>query len=418
MDILFNIVKEFWLLLTEMAPYLLLGFLVAGLLSVFISPEWIEKHLGSNKFANVVKASLFGIPLPLCSCGVLPVAVSFHKHGASKASTTSFLISTPQTGIDSILVTYAILGPVFAIFRPIVAFITGILGGGLVQYFDEDKAKINITLEDNSCNDSCCSTEIKQSKFSKIIEHGFITLPKDIGKPLLLGSLIAAVLTVLIPPGHLVEYIGGGIFSILLMMIAGVPIYVCATASVPIAAGFIHMGASPGAALAFLIAGPATNAAAFATIVKTLNKKTAIIFLATVAVSAFISGVILDLLFPDLVIPFTEHSSHQHGGFSIINAALTILLLFVLFYSHLNKYFKQSEVENSMDQKSDNSSLLNVEGMSCQHCVKNVNESITALYPNAKVNINLEKGEVVIDQEDIDLEKIRVAIDSAGYKVL
>jgi uncharacterized membrane protein YraQ (UPF0718 family) len=139
-DWLFKFMHEFWEVLGEMAPYLLFGFLVAGILSVYISQKFVERHLGGRGFWAVLKASLFGIPLPLCSCGVIPVAASLRKQGAGKGAVTSFLISTPQTGVDSILVTLSLLGPVYAIFRPVASFIKGVIGGMAVSIFDpEDK---------------------------------------------------------------------------------------------------------------------------------------------------------------------------------------------------------------------------------------------------------------------------------------
>ncbi|GAG17782.1 unnamed protein product, partial [marine sediment metagenome] len=256
-----------------------LGFLVAGALSVCVSPAWVERHLGGRGLGPVLKASLLGVPLPLCSCGVIPVSASIHRHGASRAATTSFLLSTPQTGVDSIAVTYALLGPVFAVFRPVAALLTGFIGGGLVQLLG-DPGRTNGTnkVEPPTCTDSCCTGHRDENMFLRILRYGFVTLPRDIGLALLLGILVAGAMAALVPQDSLNAYIGGGLLSILLLMAAGVPVYVCATASVPIAAGFMHMGASPGAALAFLIAGPATNAATFTTIWKVLGQRTAILY--------------------------------------------------------------------------------------------------------------------------------------------
>jgi len=282
-----------WQTLAEMSPYLLFGFCVAGLLSVLVSQRLVETHLGGRGVWPLVKASVFGVPLPLCSCGVIPVSMSLHKHGASKGSTISFLLSTPQTGVDSIFVTLSLLGPLFAVFRPLAAFITGIVGGGLVNLLTAEKSGEGQT---EKCTDECCTTEGKKDKVKAGLKYAFVTLPRDIGKPMLAGIVIAAVISAFVPDDFFAEKLGTGIAPMLIMMVLGIPVYVCATASVPIAAALILKGISPGAALVFLMTGPATNAASFATIYKTLGRKTALVYLATVAGAALLFGLLLDYL--------------------------------------------------------------------------------------------------------------------------
>ena len=286
-------VKDFWGTVAEMSPYLLFGFLVAGILSVLISQKLVERHLGGRGIWPLLKASLFGVPLPLCSCGVIPVSMSLRKHGASKGSTVSFLLSTPQTGADSILVTLSLLGPLFAIFRPLAAFVTGIVGGALVDVFGQ-------SAEDSSpvppeCSDECCSGENKR-RVARGLKYGFVTLPRDIGKAMLVGLVIAAVISAIVPDSYFAEKLGTGIFAMVVMMFLGIPVYVCATASVPVAAALILKGLTPGAALVFLMTGPATNAASFVTIWKTLGSRTAITYILTVAGCAVLSGIFLDYI--------------------------------------------------------------------------------------------------------------------------
>jgi len=283
-------VKGFWDTLAEMSPYLLFGFFVAGVLSVFISAELVERHLGGRGIWPLLKASAFGVPLPLCSCGVIPVSMSLRKHGASKGATISFLLSTPQTGVDSILVTLSLLGPVYAIFRPVAALVTGLIGGGLVQLSDPQPADA-IQPE---CTDACCSEKEKKPKIVRALEHGFITLPADIGKAMLVGLVIAAVISAVVPDDFFAPLLGGGILAMVIMMALGIPVYVCATASVPVAAALIAKGVSPGVAMVFLMTGPATNAAAFMTIWSVLGKKTAITYIITVAGAAIAAGLLLD----------------------------------------------------------------------------------------------------------------------------
>ena len=290
-DFILTIIKDFWATVTEMSPYLLFGFFVAGVLSVLVSQRLVERHLGHRGFWSLLKASLFGIPLPLCSCGVIPVSMSLHKHGASKGSTIAFLLSTPQTGVDSIFVTLSLLGPVFAIFRPVAALVTGLVGGTLVDTVERGQEAQNQPPE--KCTDECCS-DVRTSRIKKGLKYGFVTLPRDIGKAMLVGLLVAAFISALVPDGYFAEKLGTGIFPMIAMMFLGIPVYVCATASVPVAAALIMKGLTPGAALVFLMTGPATNAASFVTLWKVLGKTTAILYLVTVAGCALMSGILLD----------------------------------------------------------------------------------------------------------------------------
>ncbi len=293
-DFVKSIIIDFWWTIAEMSPYLLFGFFVAGILSVLVSQRLVEKHLGGRGIWPLLKASLFGIPLPLCSCGVIPVSMSLRKHGASKGSTISFLLSTPQTGMDSVFVTLSLLGPLFAIFRPLAALVTGLVGGGLVDAFGRNREDENGTPQKSS--DESSSSEKKTSRVAKGLKYGFVTLPRDIGKAMLVGLVIAAVISALVPDGYFAEKLGTGIFAMVVMMFLGIPVYVCATASVPVAAALILKGLTPGAALVFLMTGPATNAASFVTIWKVLGRVTAITYLATVAGCAILGGILLDYI--------------------------------------------------------------------------------------------------------------------------
>ncbi|MGB2810044.1 MAG: SO_0444 family Cu/Zn efflux transporter [Sedimentisphaerales bacterium] len=293
-DFVKSIIIDFWATITEMSPYLLFGFFVAGILSVLVSQRLVERHLGGRGIWPLVKASLFGIPLPLCSCGVIPVSMSLHKHGASKGSTVSFLLSTPQTGVDSIFVTLSLLGPLFAIFRPLAAFVTGIIGGSLVDAFERKRG--DDSQSPPKCTDECCDTTATQGKITRGLKYGFVTLPRDIGKAMLVGLVIAAVISALVPDGYFAEKLGTGLFAMVVMMFLGIPVYVCATASIPVAAALISKGLMPGAALVFLMTGPATNAASFVTIWKVLGKVTAITYLVTVAGCALLGGILLDYI--------------------------------------------------------------------------------------------------------------------------
>ena len=317
-----------------MAPYLLFGFCMAGVLSVLISPEIVERHLGGTQAGSVIRASLFGVPLPLCSCSVIPVTVSLRRHGAGRGATMAFLLSTPQTGVDSIMVTYALLGPVLAVFRPLAAFITGILGGLTANLLHNGSPEAEG--KQTTCHEPCCCESPRpQNRLRLAFTHGFVTLPRDVGKSMLVGVAIAAAISAFIPEDLLAEYLGGGLLSMLAMMLFGIPVYVCATASVPIAAALIAKGVSPGAALVFLMTGPATNAAGIAAVWKTMGSRTAIIYLATTAVSALAAGVLLDRF---LIVSGTAlDCTHGQALPPWVHTALALVLLVVLIAPSLRR---------------------------------------------------------------------------------
>jgi uncharacterized protein len=336
-EFIIKIIADFWNTAADMSVYLLFGFFVAGVLSVFVSQQLVERHLGSRGFWSVLKASAFGVPLPLCSCGVIPVSMSLRKHGASKGSTISFLLSTPQTGVDSILVTYSLLGPVFAIVRPLIALATGIIGGVLVDIFGQDSQQVQQEPPDK-CNGQCCHAKNStlSNRFINGMKFAFITLPRDIGGAMLAGLIIAAIIAAFVPNDFFAEKLGTGIFAMLIMMLIGIPTYVCATASVPIAAALMMKGITPGAALVFLMTGPATNAASFMTILKVLGNRTAIIYLLTVAGCALASGIMLDHFY------FSEdmrQMAHQHGWMlpPVVGHIAAVVLLAIIGYALISK---------------------------------------------------------------------------------
>jgi uncharacterized protein len=286
---------------------------------------------------SVIKAAVVGVPMPLCSCGVIPVATSLRRHGASKGATISFLISTPETGIDSFFVTLSLMGWVMAIFRPVVAFISGILGGGLADFIDR---RDTAARPQEMCEGDCCVIEKKENRLLKAVKYGFVSLPRDIGKALMLGIVVAAAIAAVVPDDFFQQYLPTGILSMLVMMAIGIPMYVCASASVPIAAALIAKGISPGAALVFLITGPATNGATIATVWKVLGWKNAVAYLFSIAVCALAAGLLLDALFPDLGAVAGTHMHHMDK--SPIDHLLAVILLAVL----LAGFIRRKPVEN------------------------------------------------------------------------
>ena len=402
-----NFILELWNLTKDMSPYLLLGFLIAGILSVVISPASVEKNLGGKGLFPIVKASLFGIPLPLCSCGVIPVATSLYKHGANKSATTSFLISTPQTGVDSILITYSLLGPIFAIFRPIAALLAGIVGGLAVEIADngsESNVKPSTQVIDND-----------KSFFRRIYEYGFISLPQDIGKPLILGIVVAAMIAMIVPEDFFASYFGNGFMGLIIMMFAGIPIYVCATASVPIALALMIKGLSPGAAFVFLMTGPATNAATISTVWKILGKQTAFIYLAAVSGSSLVAGFFINLFSSEID---SHIHNHDHWMMPVwLQITSSVLLLAILTNSLLRLYFPSIFVSDESIKVNETDLVVSVGGMTCNHCVNSVTNAISEVINVENVDVDLGSGKTKINGNNINIDEVVEAITSSGYSV-
>ncbi len=291
-----------WDILLISLPYIILGFTLAGLLKVFLPDSLISKHLGSNGIGAVLKASAIGVPLPICSCGVVPAAAGIRKQGASKGATASFLISTPETGVDSIAITYGLLGPFFTVIRPIAAFVTAIITGVIINAIEREAEAPaqEPEMKSSSCGSSCgCqSAAPPESNVDKVkagLHFAFVDLVKDTGGWFMLGIGIAALITVFISPEMVEAYFGNQFLSMGLMLAISIPLYVCATSSTPIAAAFLLKGISPGAVLIFLLAGPATNAASITVISRVIGKKATSVYLLVIIVVSVALGLMVDL---------------------------------------------------------------------------------------------------------------------------
>lgn len=407
-DYLISFLVSSWDTLSEMSPYLLFGFLVAGILSVLVRPESVERHLGGRGMLQIIKAALFGVPLPLCSCGVIPVSASLRKHGASSGATTSFLISTPQTGADSILVTLSLLGPVFAIVRPVVSFISGLVGGGLVLAFGEK----GIDAEDNRpvCHAECCTgTGKKKSGIMQVLRYGFRTLPEDLYKTLIIGILIAGVISAVIPEDFFAPVLGGGILSLIILMAAGIPVYVCATASVPIAAALIAKGVSPGAALVFLMTGPATNAATISTVWKIMGRRTALIYLGTVALSALAAGFVLDHL---LITGSAAAASSMPWMIPPVVKEISAVILLVVLASAA---FRKPAHEHEEGEEGERKIRIMISGMTCHHCAESVRNALMESESVETAVVDHKKGIAMITGRDFDIPELERLIEKVGY---
>ncbi len=289
-------------LINEMSPYLLLGFFFAGVMHAFIPGMVYNRYLGGKGFKSVFYGALFGVPLPLCSCGVLPTAMSLRKQGASKGATASFLISTPETGVDSIIATYSVLGLPFAVIRPVAAFCNAIMGGWLINKFGDKDEVVPVDASAKTC---CCHHKQEEThhegflgKMREALRFGFVEMIEDIGKWLVIGLVIAGLITVFVPDEFFALFRGNTQLSMLLVLCIAIPMYICATGSIPIAVALMMKGLTPGAALVLLMAGPACNMASILVINKTLGRKSLVLYLVSIITMAILWGHVVDYLLP------------------------------------------------------------------------------------------------------------------------
>ena len=430
-------INELWFLVLEMAPWLLLGLIFAGLLKVYFPQKHIDKYLGKSNFKSALNAALLGIPMPLCSCGVIPTGISFYKNGASKGATNSFLISTPQTGIDSIFATYSMLGWPFAVLRPLVAFFTGVLGGVFTNIFIKEKPKpassnspfANLKLdvgtisgENEKCDDDSCGChepKINDNRHSLVraADYAFVELLQDIAKWLIIGFLVAALISVVLPNDFFSSFKGLGLLEILVVLAASVPIYICATGSIPIAAVLLMKGVSPGAALVFLMAGPATNVATMTVLGKTMGKKSLLIYLITIIGGAVVFGMLTNLFIPaDWILSKIVHV-HGNGEHEMLPKWLQWTAALLLMVSIVGGYFYSILKKKNQMQKT-NGILVKVEGMTCSHCEANVKKNLENLKGISNVVADNKSNSVKITGTKINLEKVKETINGLGYNYI
>jgi uncharacterized membrane protein YraQ (UPF0718 family) len=354
--------EALWQLSVAMAPYILFGLLFAGVLHELVPDSIVTKHLGKDNISSVVKSTVFGIPLPVCSCGVIPLATSIKKSGASKGATLSFLISTPITGVDSIMATYGIFGWIFTIYRAVTSMIIAMVAGILTNIFDKEvevkkpsfsavapqatSFTMNKPAKEESCcsTDSCCDSSSGSKKFSFMaaMKYAFVTLLGDIAKPLFWGLLLGALITVAIPENLSEVLKDSSWLSYLIVIVIAIPMYVCATASLPIAAGLMLSGVSAGAAFVFLSAGPATNTVTIGVVKKMLGSRSLVIYLGSIIIGSILFGLGLDYIFDiSSIDPASLIHMDEEGG--IIATISAVILWGLMLWFMVKPFFKKED---------------------------------------------------------------------------
>lgn len=411
--------KEILNLVNEMSPYILLGFLLAGLLHAFVPNRLYRRYLGGKSFRSVLHATLLGIPLPLCSCGVLPTAMSLRKEGASPGATTAFLIATPQTGIDSIMATYSLMGGPFALLRPIAALATALVGGAFVSRMVQENPSDDRTT--SVTNEADASHEAESQflpKLKEALHYAFIEMMQDIGRWLAVGLLVAGLITVFVPESFFAIFSDKPLLSMLLVLAFAVPMYLCATGSIPIAVALMLKGLSPGTALVLLMAGPAVNAASMLVISKVMGQRTMWLYLLSIVGGAIAFGLGIDYLLPRewFLLPIQQLQTCCHTSTSYFHIGCSVLLGAILLYALISRYCIRGTADSCCCECHEEDLVVRVEGMSCNHCKANVEKAIRRLEGVTDVDIDLTTGRCRI-QGHTTLEAVRQAVEAIGFTV-
>ena len=414
-------------LVNAMAPYLLLGFFLAGLMHAFVPAKLYQQHLGKPTFKSVLYSTMIAIPLPLCSCGVIPTAMSLRREGASKGSVIAFLIATPQTGVDSILATYSLMGLPFAIVRPIAALTTAILGGQATNILE---SRLNDKEQNTNTSAQDSKGETFLNKIKTALRYSFYEMMQDIGKWLVVGLILAGLITLYIPDTFFEHFANNTLLSILIVLMCAIPMYLCATGSIPIAIALMLKGLSPGAALVLLMAGPAVNVASILVIRKVMGTRTLLIYLMSIIAGATGFALIIDYVFPrDMFIsPLIQNCALCHEGTPYFRWVCTALLFILLANALFRRFFVKKvscscaspastctcSVEGTAGADKANGTIFHIGGMKCNHCRANVEKAISSVNGVENVEADLQSGTAAV-RGKFDSKEVIAAVEAIGF---
>ena len=404
-----NFLQSFLSVLNAMSPYLLLGFLIAGVLHVFVPKRFYSRYLSRDNKLSVLWAALLGIPLPLCSCGVIPTAVGLKNEGASKGAVASFLIATPQTGIDSILATFSLMGLGFAIVRPVAALITGICGGFLVNRFVKAD-------EGGQVSETTCKVE-SGNRLWRVLKYAYFDMIQDIGLRLVIGLLVATLINVAVPDEFFLSFGSQPLLQMLVILAVAVPMYICSTGSIPVAAALMMKGLSPGAALVMLMAGPAVNIASILVVKKSMGGRFMWIYLLTIVGFSILFGLLINAFGINIV--GMSESCGMHGAcchaeaaapsvFQIVCSSLLVLFIIIALGMKFFDKFKKQETEAG-------TVVYAVEGMHCNHCKAAVEQSVGKLKGVETCEATPAANTLVVTGTASEND-IRKAVEQAGFE--
>ncbi len=396
--------------INAMSPYLLLGFLIAGILHVFVPKRFYAKYLSRNNKLSVLWAAMLGVPLPLCSCGVIPTAVGLKNEGASKGAVASFLIATPQTGIDSILATFSLMGLGFAVVRPVAALVTGVCGGFLVNRLVKDDEGEYIA------EASSCKVE-SGNRIWRVFKYAYFDMVQDIGLRLAIGLLVAALINVAVPDEFFLSFGKQPLLQMLVILVVAVPMYICSTGSIPVAAALMMKGLSPGAALVMLMAGPAVNIASILVVRKSMGGRFTWIYLLTIVGFSILFGTLINALGIQAIGMTEGYGMHSAccaseaatpSVFQIICSTLLVLFIIIaLSMKFFSKFKKQEAAAGTV--------VYSVEGMHCNHCKAAVEKSVGNLKGVTSCEATPAANTLVVTGT-ASADDVRKAVEKAGFE--
>lgn len=403
-------------LINRMSPYLLLGFLLAGVMHAFVPNTLYRRYLGDSSFRAVVNAAMIGVPLPLCSCGVIPTAMSLRREGASRGATVSFLIATPQTGVDSIVATYSIMGLPFALLRPVAALVTALFGGELVNLLER---------EGTSGQDVDMPTPQPARSFAErvvaVLRYAFVDMMQDIGRWLILGLIVAGVITVFVPDSFFALFADNSLLSMLLVLLFAMPMYLCATGSIPIAVALVMKGLSPGTALVLLMAGPAVNAASMLLVGKVLGRRTLLLYIASIVGGAMAFGLFVDYMLPRewFIMPMEGAATCGVHAMSYVNTISSIVLALLLVNAMILRFRRKTESAQgceACETTAIRETVYIIEGLRCNHCRSNAEKAISQLEGVESAEVELSSGRAVV-RGSASAESVKAAVEALGFKL-
>ena len=455
-EILEKFVWQLVTLFSEMAPFLLLGFLLAGILHVWVPNHLYVPKISKTNFKSVLWSALFGIPLPICSCGVIPTSIALRKEGASKGASVSFLISTPATGVDSILATYSLLGGPFAILRPVAAFMTAMLGGLFTNVVTKKEPETGVAVvgethephhEHEHCDcegDHCsCSQEghdehSKKSFVQKVretLEYGFVNMIGDVSKWLIIGLLLGALIAAFVPDDFFLFLHEYPLLCMVVVLVLAMPMYTCATGSIPLALALVEKGITPGAALVLLMAGPATSIASMLVVGKAFGKRTLAAYLTSIALGALFFGFVIDTFFMDSflasMLPHASAECHGHGALGVFDYICAVLFAVLIIYAkfahkgcggHDEHHHHEGECHcNGHHHEHEEPVVVTyrVLGMSCSHCKACVEKATLRLDGVLSAEADVANKELRVQwhgDDDVDETALKNAVEEAGFE--
>ena len=463
-DILEKFFWQFVTLFSEMAPFLLLGFLLAGILHVWVPNHLYVPKISRPNFKSVLWSALFGVPLPICSCGVIPTSIALRREGASKGASVSFLISTPATGVDSILATYSLLGGPFAVLRPVAAFVTAMLGGVFTNLLTKGESDTGVKvvehIHEHDHHDECCecghcecglsadSVPAKRSFVEKVratAEYGFVNMIGDVSKWLVIGLLLGALIAAFVPDDFFLFLHEYPLLCMVVVLVLAMPMYTCATGSIPLALALVEKGITPGAALVLLMAGPATSIASMLVVGKAFGKRTLVAYLASIAFGAMLFGFIVDTFFMDSflasMLPHASAECHGHGALGVFDyvcaAVLALLMIYAKFahkgcgchggccecdHDHECGCGEHEHCDcghDHCDSDEECVATYHVEGMTCSHCKACVEKAVRMLDGVISAEADVASKELRVhwhDADDVDESALKKAIEDAGFE--